>query len=125
MKPITLLLSGFLMSGILFNLSSCRKDTDCRASVKCLDSTGTNPIGNADVLLYAVVKSPDGKTSYTADLTANGSTDSEGKVKFTFKLPAIYDIRATLVSSSTKTLVGTGIIKLEEGKTIEKEVRLK
>jgi hypothetical protein len=58
---------------------------------------------------------------------ANATTDSGGEVKFTFKLPAIYDIRATLITTSapTKTLVGTGIIKLEEGKGSNKTVTLK
>jgi hypothetical protein len=48
-------------------------------------------------------------------------------VKFTFKLPAIYDIRATYITTTvpTKTLVGTGIIKLEEGKGSDKTVTLK
>ncbi len=123
MKPIVLLLSGFLISGLVFNISSCKKDTDCKAVVKCIDSTG-NSVNNANVLLYAVVKSPDGKTSYTADVTASGNTDSGGEVRFTFKLPAIYDIKATLTSGS-RTLTGVGIIKLEEGKTTDKTVTIK
>jgi hypothetical protein len=39
-------------------------------------------------------------------------------------LPAIYDIKATLESNS-QTLIGNGIIKLEEGKTIQKTIKLK
>lgn len=123
MKPIVLLLSGFLISGLVFNFSACKKDTDCKAVVKCVDSVG-NAVNNANVLLYAVVKSPDGKTSYTADVTANGNTDSGGEARFTFKLPAIYDIKATLAVGS-RTLSGVGIIKLEEGKTTDKTVTMK
>lgn len=123
MKALALLFTGFLLSGLLFNLSSCRKDTDCKATVKCIDSSG-KAVNNANVLLYALVKSPDGKTTYTADVKANGNTDGDGTVKFTFKLPAIYDIKATL-PLSTRTLTGIGIIKLEEGKTVEKTVTMK
>lgn len=123
MKPILLLLTGFLLSGILFNFSSCRKETDCKAVVRCVDSVG-NSVGSAEVLLYAPVKSPDGKTTYTGDVTATGTTDGSGEVRFTFKLPAIYDIKATL-ATGTRTYNGVGIIKLEEGKTVDKTVTMK
>lgn len=123
MKPIAILLTGFLLSGFVFNLSSCRKDTDCKAVVRCIDSSGT-AVNNANILLYALVKSPDGKTTYTGDVTATGNTDGSGEVRFTFKLPAIYDIKATLAVGS-KTLSGLSIIKLEEGKTISKVVTIK
>jgi hypothetical protein len=102
---------------------SCRKDTDCKVMVRCLDSL-SRPVTGADVLLYAPVKSPDGKTTYTADLKASDQTNGDGEVRFVFKLPAIYDIKATKVVG-TKTITGAGIVKLEEGQTVEKEVTLK
>jgi hypothetical protein len=123
MKPIALLIAGFLLSGIFFTSTSCKKETDCKAVVKCIDSTGV-PVNNAYVLLYALVKSNDGKTTYTADVKADGNTDSDGQVSFVFKLPAIYDIKATL-AAGTRTMTGVGIIKLEEGKTVEKTVQMK
>lgn len=82
------------------------------------------PVADASVLLYAQVKSPDGQTTYTADLQASGNTGGDGQVQFTFKLPAIYDIRATKVVG-TKTITGVGIIKLEEGKNVDKTLTLK
>lgn len=123
MKPIVLLFAGFLVTCFVFTGTSCQKETDCKASVKCIDSVG-NAVNNANVFLYALVKSPDGKTTYTADVTANGTTDAGGEAKFTFKLPAIYDIKAT-ASVGTKTLQGISIIKLEEGKTVDKTVTMK
>lgn len=81
------------------------------------------PMSNVNVLLYATIKTSNGGT-VTADLKANGITDEGGQVNFTFKLPAIYDIRATRVVN-TKTLTGSGIIKLEEGKGVEKTVTVK
>lgn len=123
MKPLVIIVAGFLLSCFLLTGTSCQKNTDCKATVRVMDSTGAMPVSNANVLLYATVKTSNGGT-VTADLKANGTTDSGGEVRFTFKLPAIYDIRATQVVG-TKTLVGTGIIKLEEGKGSEKVVTLK
>jgi len=125
MKPIAIILAGFLISTFLLTNTSCVKNTDCKATINCVDSLGV-PVNNAAVLLYATIKTSSGGT-VTADLKANATTDAGGQVKFTFKLPAIYDIRATVIlpSPSTRTLVGTGIIKLEEGKGAEKTVTLK
>jgi hypothetical protein len=92
------------------------------ATVITVDSAGT-AVSNANVQLYAIVKTSTGGT-VTADIKANGPTDGDGKVKFTFKLPAIYDIKATAAIGS-KTYSGTGIIKLEEGKNTEKTVTLR
>src|SRR4051812_18941784 len=123
MRPFALLVAGTLLAGISFTSASCEKDTECKAVVTCVDSVGT-PVNNADVLLYAQVKSPDGKTTYTADVKAQGTTGGDGTVNFTFKLPAIYDIKATAMVA-TRTITGIGIIKLEEGKTSEKTVTMK
>lgn len=125
MKQIAIILAGFLISTFALTNTSCTKNTDCVATINCVDSVGV-PVNNAAVLLYATIKTATGGT-VTADLKANAVTDAGGSVKFTFKLPAIYDIRATcvLTAPTTKTIVGTGIIKLEEGKGAEKTVTLK
>jgi hypothetical protein len=123
MRPLALLTTGFFLSCLFLTTISCQKETDCKAVVTCIDSTGA-PVNGADVLLYALVKSPDGKTTYTADVKAQGVTEGDGTVNFTFKLPAIYDIKATSIVD-TRTITGIGIIKLEEGKTVEKTVTLK
>lgn len=126
MKPLALVLSGFLLSGLFFTSVSCQKDTDCKANVICLDSTGRGVAG-AEVLLYATVKDPNdpkGQATYTADVKANGTTDGSGEVQFVFKLPAIYDIKATGKIGS-RTITGNSIIKLEEGKSVEKRVTLR
>ena len=126
MKPFLLLLSGLLISFFVFTNTSCRKETDCKATVRCTDSVG-NAVENATVLLYALVKDPNdpkGTATFTADVKASGTTDGGGEVKFTFKLPAIYDVKATKVVRN-KTITGISIIKLEEGKSVSKTVTLK
>jgi hypothetical protein len=123
MKQIVSLATGISLFALMFSGASCQKETDCKAVVRCFD-TLSQKVAEANVLLYALVKSPDGKTTYTADVKAEGTTNSDGEVSFVFKLPAIYDIKATKVVG-TRTLTGLGIIKLEEGNTVEKEVTLK
>lgn len=123
MKPLLLLFAGFLLSGFFFSVSSCQKETICKASVTCVDSAG-NGVSNAFIELYAPVKSADGKTTYTADVKASGNTDGSGKINFTFKLPAIYDIKASLLSGA-RTFTGTSVIKLEEGENVEKTVTIR
>ena len=123
MKPLVIIIAGFLLSCLLITNTSCQKKTDCVAVVQCVDSSGGRAFSNANVELYATVKTANGGT-VVADVKAKGITDGDGKVRFTFKLPAIYDIRGSLAQGS-KTLTGTGIIKLEEGKTVEKTITLR
>lgn len=119
-----------LMLSINYFFISCDKNTDCTAKIICVDAGGV-PVQNAAVQLYANVKTSSGGT-VVADIKAQGVTDGAGTVSFLFKLPAIYDITSSVTaastgtgSPSTTTLIGTGIIKLEEGKTVEKTVTLK
>ena len=117
-------LSAFgLLGAMLITNTSCNKKTDCMASVICNDATGV-PVRNANIELLAYVQDYDKKGTFTGDIRATGITDENGKVSFTFKLPAIFDINATKVVG-THTYVGTGIIKLEEGKGTEKTVTIK
>jgi hypothetical protein len=121
MKALVIVFAVFLLSCLLFTNTSCQKKTDCVALVNCVDSSGAG-INNVNVQLYATVKTANGGT-VIADVKANGNTDGSGKVKFTFKLPAIYDIKAT-VAVGTNTYVGSGIIKLEAGTTVDKTVTM-
>ncbi|MFL5753812.1 MAG: hypothetical protein ACJ76F_10430 [Bacteroidia bacterium] len=135
MKKIKLF-SGFIVAlavmGIIFISNSCAKPKPCKAIITIYDTTGTVPQANVHIKLFANVNGS------VADLKAEGDTDSDGKLSLTFKLPAILDIDAlkancTVVAPTTTAGVyvpgkychGKGIIKLEEGKTIEKSVNLK
>lgn len=107
----------FAVSVVFLNLLSCNKDTTCIAKIKCKDSSG-NAVNGARVNLYAMVEN-ENKSKFRADIQATGVTDNSGEVTFSFDLPAIFDIG---VSVNTQT--ANAIIKLEEGKTTTKEVRL-
>ncbi len=124
MKHLLFIISGFFLATFAFTNVGCDKNTDCKATIVVLDSTGAF-VGNANVKLFANVKAGNPpNNNYVADVKADGVTDESGSVKFTFKLPAIFDIKATKVVG-TRTLTGTGIIKLEEGKGTEKEVTIR
>jgi hypothetical protein len=114
---LTTKLSIALLSSIL--LISCDKKTDCAASIKCVDKNG-QAIEGASVQLYATVNN---SPTIIGDVKANGTSDANGEIKFTFKLPAIFDIHSTKVIS-TNTLSSKSIIKLEEGKTATKVVTM-
>lgn len=118
MKIKFFILGLFFSSFVLFISTSCQKKTDCKLIITTIDSAG-NPLPLADVKLFANVKTSSGAT-VQADLKAFGVSDGSGMSTYTFKLPAILDISAT---KDTKS--GIGIIKLEEGKTVEKVVTVK
>ena len=124
MKSILLSLSAACILIAYGLLPSCTKDTTCVAIVYCKDSSGVNPLPNSQVKLYAQVKSADGKTTYTGDISQTGTTNSAGQVRFEFDLPAIFDVLA-IQTKGNQTLTGTGIIKLEEGTSTEKTILLK
>ena len=117
---IKLIVTGIGIMTILFlTNTSCVKHTDVKATVICVDSTGRE-IPGANVKLFATVKNQNG-SKFVADVKAEGLSDNEGKVSFVFKLPAIFDIKAT-----SGNLTGTGIIKVdEEGKEAQKTVILR
>ena len=113
------LLASTLVIALMIGLgTSCQKNTDCKLIVTTVD-TANNPLPAAAIKLFANVKTPAG-TTVEGDLKAEGVSGSDGKSTYTFKLPAIFDVKATL---SGKT--GVGIVKLEEGKTVEKKIIIK
>lgn len=126
MKSFLFLFSFLLLIGLTITGTSCQKETDCMANITCVDSAGI-AVSNASVNLFAQVKDPNdpkGVATNTADVKASGTTDEGGKVSFVFKLPAVFDVRATVISGA-KTFSGTSIIKLETGTAVEKTVTLR
>lgn len=125
-----------LLAGTFVFSSSCNKPKPCYAIITVMDTTGAAPQAGVTVKLYATVTTATGTT--TGDLKDQGTTDSEGKITFKFKLPAIMDVEATKPNCTPKapsyvngTYVpgtycsGKSIVKFEEGKTNEKTVLLK
>ncbi len=99
--------------------TSCEKKTDCKLTITTVDAAGLS-LSNVKIKLYANVKTSSGST-VEADLKAEGVSDGGGKSTYSFKLPAILDIKAI----GSGSLTGAGIIKLEEGKSVEKTIVVK
>ena len=120
--------------------NSCGRQKPCKADIMVMDSAGVNPQAGVLVQLYATITTTGGGTT-TADLKAEATTDANGKAYFTFKLPAIMDIKATkpactpvvgVWSTGTPSVftpgsycIGKGIIKFEAGTTNSKTVYLR
>lgn len=100
---------------------SCNKDKTCTVNVKCVNAKTGGAVSEAYVKLYAPVRTASGST-VVADVKAEGTTNGYGIVSFKFKLPAIFNIQATKTKDS---LIGSGIVTLEEGKTVEAVVQMK
>ena len=108
-----------------FNSCNAPKPSKCVITVR--DSAGNKTLSGVKVELYANVTY--NGTTTKADLQATGTTDSEGKVNFSFKNPCVMDIKATVPTCTVnagqhKYCNGKGIVKMEEGKTAEKTVKI-
>lgn len=123
MKLKIVIATAAVLGVFCFTSTSCDKKTDCIANINCIDSLGL-PMSGATVQLFANVKTATGGT-VTADLRANGLTDNSGRVSFTFKLPAIYDVRCSKKGAGNYLMTGASIIKLEEGKGVDKTVTVR
>jgi hypothetical protein len=97
---------------------SCKKTTECKLKIYTVDSLGL-PLNGAVVKIFASVKTVNGNI-IEADVKAQGVSNGVGGSYYTFKLPAILDVNANLDNK-----FGASIIKLEEGKTVEKTITLK
>lgn len=114
MKTNVLKFSAFagvlLMLVIAFSASSCKKDKTTHGKIHVKNAAG-NYVAGAKVLL----------TAPNADKKYEGLTDSGGYIQFDIALPAIFDVTA-----SKDSLVGTGVIRLDEpGKTTELTVTIR
>lgn len=103
--------AGFalLLCLIMLGISSCRKkDSTCYALITVTDAGGAS-VSGANVHLHA--------NSVSGQVEATGTTDGAGQITFDFKLQAIFNVDA-----DKGGLMGSGIVKLEPGETVEKTV---
>lgn len=110
---------------IILQSQSCKGPQPSKCTITVYDSAGIHPQPNIKVHLDAQV-TYNGSTS-TADLKADGTTDGSGQCSFTFKNPCIMNVTATVSTCTTnptahKYCEGTGIVRLEEGKTNTKSI---
>jgi hypothetical protein len=114
MKSIfkTIILS-VIITGVLFSLSNCKKDTTCEAVITVKLQSDTSVIcPNATVKIHK------------EDVYIEGVSDANGQLRHTFKLEAILDVDAIFPKSGppVDTLYGQTVIRLKPGETVYKTV---
>lgn len=126
-KIVAFLLFVPLAAIFMFQFNSCNAPKPAKCVITVRDSAGSKLLSGIKVELYANV-TYNGQTT-VADLKATGTTGSDGRVGFTFKNPCVMDIKATVGTCTVNPgqhvyCNGSGIVKMEEGKTAEKTVRI-
>jgi hypothetical protein len=103
---------------IAVSIFSCSKSGPADAVVTVVDTLG-KPVAAAKVVLRQdSVVNPN--TGVKASVHQEGSTDSQGQVRFSFSLEAVLNIEA-----SKGALFGRDYIRLEQSNTVEKTVKIK
>jgi len=92
LRTSTIICSFFLIIAA-FSSSSCKKDQTCYGQVNVYDSTGA-VLPNTLVHLFHPGDTTKTYTSAPGNILYVGTTDGNGNVKFTIKLPAVYTVRA-------------------------------
>ena len=106
--------SSFFFTSLLIvclGVACRKKDTTCSTTITVTDVSSAK-IEGAKVKLYASLTG-----GGTGDIKDSTVTDALGQAQFHFKLQAIFN-----VDVSKGALTGTGIVKLEPGKNVEKTI---
>lgn len=124
-KLWTVLILSAVVAAIALPFNGCKPPKPAKCVITVKDSAGNKALPGVHVKLEANVTY--NGASYKGDLEAEGTTDSQGKVNFTFKNPCIMDVIATVPNctpGSGSYCSGKGIVKMEEDKTTEKTIRI-
>jgi hypothetical protein len=100
---------------LVLTFSSCKKDGDTKGVVIVNDSIG-NVVEGATVTLWQdTTVNP--TTGTHSNVRVSNTTDSEGRVEFTFALEAYLNITAVKLNKTAK-----GFIRLKEHETVTQTV---
>lgn len=112
----TILILATLVS--LTFVESCKPDSPPKLRVTAVDSAGTAVAG-------ATLKITSNGTKGSGNVTADGTTGSDGTAEFEFRLDAVVRIDAYKVIAAGDSIKGTTASKVEMNKTNEATVTLK
>lgn len=107
-----------LVAIVFFSQSSCKKTTPAVAVITVKDTLNKAVAGAKVVLRNDSVTSP--VTGVQANKYQEGTTDTQGRVEFTFDLEAVLFVEVT-----KGALFEKDYIRLEQSKTVEKTIILK
>ncbi|MEI6815400.1 MAG: hypothetical protein WCL14_02225 [Bacteroidota bacterium] len=102
-------------------IPSCKKNTDCTAIIHVIDTAG-KAVPNAIVILHKTnVTQYNGVTANVSDTKVS---DVAGETSHTFQLPAVLDITVKTDTTKLPIRIGSGVVRLQEGETVEQTVRV-
>ncbi len=107
-----------ILSIMILMTWSCKKTTPAEALISVRDTNGKAVSGATVVLKQDTVVNS--TTGVKADIYEEKTTNSEGQAFFSFKWEAVLNVEVT-----KGTLVETDYIRLQQSKTVEKEIILK
>jgi len=110
--------------GVVFSSSGCRKKKDTIAKIYVYDVLGA-PVGGATVRLYGTSSIPPGQGSPVVNLDVTTTANSNGEATFNFN--EVYQLGQAGVAvldidASFGSMVGSGIIKVEQETSSEEAV---
>ena len=111
---------AFITVALFISFSSCKRNKDCDLVLTVLDATTNGPVVGAEVHIYPNQTSTTNGSLQTQDQTA--TTDASGVATFTFKLPAI--LSADVIPPSPYIAPATTLVKLEEGRSVSKSIKV-
>lgn len=122
-KKISIITFTVLFATVFMVSSSCKRNKDCDLIITIQDATTNGPIVGATVELYP--GNPPSQGGYTLqDQEQSETTDASGVARFTFKLPALLAIKVTPPAPYTGNTPPYPLVKLEEGRSVSKSVKL-
>jgi hypothetical protein len=118
---ITFSVGIITLLSVVFYSSACKKNKDCKATVRVSDASTGGPVLGVLVTLSPTQTAPQGNLSIQ---TQSGTTDGSGSVSFTFKLPAILQVSVKPPAPYTTCASCPALIHLEEGKTVTQAIKV-
>ncbi|MBK9479224.1 MAG: hypothetical protein IPP56_06140 [Bacteroidetes bacterium] len=115
MNRILLVITVLLFIGLAATQTACKKKTDTKAVITVEDSLG-QILPGATVYINSKNNTPPGI------IEDSQVSDTRGKTFHTFANEAILQVEVTKAVNG-KTLEGYGILRLEEGKTVDLTVK--
>lgn len=121
-KTRKLLFISFFIMTLIFSITSCSDDTDCKIEIVAkLFGDTTVVVPNAKVWIHQ------------NQTNVYGITDASGKYEHTFALEAIFNITISdsiLIDTTTNPdtylhRIGEGTIRLKPGETVRKSIFIK
>lgn len=123
-KHIRITVTGIavVLMGVVFSSSGCRKKKDTIAKIYVRDASST-AVSGAQVRLHGESTQSGNSSQITLDMTS--TTNASGEAIFNFN--DVYQlgqagVAVANIDVTTATMVGSGIIKVEEEKTSEETV---